>query len=321
MHIPRLVGLSILSLLAFAARGAEDFPTWAYPVAPPAAPGAPAAVDDESPRHVPGSTVALTKKDLAAHVVAVPDWHPEDHPAMPKVVSMGREPAVWACAYCHLPSGAGRPENTSLAGLTPAYFKQQVSDFKKGRRAGSEPRRAPQNFMVALAKAATDEEIAQAAGYFSSLKPEGFVRVVESDTVPRTYVAGAMLAKVPDGGVEPMGDRIIEFPEELARAENRDSRTTYLAYVPMGSLEKGAALSSGTSGRTLQCAVCHGPGLRGLADVPRLAGRSPSYLMRQLYDFRSGSRIGASGLMKPVVANLSLQDMVALSAYVASLKP
>ncbi len=322
MHFRSIAWLSLLSALAVASPGADVFPAWAYPVAAPADPNAVVPPDDTGLRHVPDSVVALPKGSLEPHLGTIPDWHSAEHPPMPRVVSAGREPAVWACAYCHLPNGAGRPENSSLAGLTPAYFKQQLSDFRNGRRAGSEPKRAPQNFMIALAKAATDEEMSQAAGYFASIKPESFVRVVESETVPRTFVAGAMLAKLPGGGWEPLGSRIIEFPEDLGRAENRDSRTTYLAYVPQGSLQRGAALAAAAvPGKTLQCALCHGPGLRGLGDVPRLAGRSPSYLMRQLYDFKRGSRTGASGLMKPVVAGLSQDDMIAIGAYVSSLTP
>jgi cytochrome c553 len=278
-------------------------------------------MDDGHLRHVPDSTVALALKDFAAHVTAVPDWHPEDHPPMPGIVSVGREPAVWACAYCHLPNGAGRPENASIAGLTPAYFKQQISDFRSGRRAGSEPARAPQNFMIALAKAATDAEVAKAADYFASLKPECYVTVVESEAVPVTYVAGAMLAKVAGGGTEALGDRIIEFPVDLGRAENRDPRTPYLAYVPVGSLAKGEAIAAGRRSSAQQCSICHGPGLKGLGDVPRLAGRSPSYIVRQLYDFKSGTRTGATGLMKPVAASLTQADMVAVAAFVSSLKP
>jgi cytochrome c553 len=320
MHLLRLTGLLIGSA-AIGISHADDFPAWAYPVPAPSANAPQEAPDDGRLRRVPGSEVALARKDFAAHVTAVPDWHPDEHPVMPKVVTLGREPAVWACAYCHLPNGAGRPENTSLAGLTPAYFKQQISDFRKGLRTGSEPMRAPENFMIALAKTVTDEETLEAANYFYALKPESYVKVVESDVVPRTYVAGAMLAEIPGAGVEPLGDRIIEFPVDLERAENRDPRTPYLAYVPPGSIEKGRSLAAGLGGRTLQCAVCHGLGLKGLGDVPRLAGRSPSYLMRQLYDFRSGTRIGATGLMKPVVANLNPSDMVALAAFVASLPP
>jgi cytochrome c553 len=57
----------------------------------------------------------------------------------------------------------------------------------------------------------------------------------------------------------------------------------------------------------------------GLADVPGIAGRSPSYLTRQLYDLQRGTRRGRSSpLMLPVVANLSADDMVAIAAYVAS---
>ena len=218
-----------------------------------------------------------------------------------------------------MPNGAGRPENASLAGLTQAYIKQQLADFKNGNRKGSEPNRAPQNFMIALAGALTEAEAAQAAAYFASLKPGSFVRVVEADTAPRSYVAGAMLARLPGGGTEPLGSRIIEMPEELARAENRDSRTPYVAFVPPGSIARGKALS--TSGTAFRCTICHGADLRGIGDIPRLAGRSPSYLMRQLYDYKSGTRTGGSGLMKVVVAGLSQDDMVALAAYISSQSP
>jgi cytochrome c553 len=56
--------------------------------------------------------------------------------------------------------------------------------------------------------------------------------------------------------------------------------------------------------------------------IPGLAGRSPSYLVRQLYDFQHGMRAGPwSPLMAPNVIKLTLDDMVALAAYAASLPP
>jgi cytochrome c553 len=71
-------------------------------------------------------------------------------------------------------------------------------------------------------------------------------------------------------------------------------------------------------GKTTACAGCHGPDLKGKDDVPPLAGRSPSYLARQLYDFQQGTRNGAAAaLMRPVVANLTHDDLVAITAYVA----
>ena len=299
---------------------AGELPAWAYPVNPSA--------EDSSPnggglRHVPDSPVAFSRSQIAAISGPVPDWHPEEHPVMPGIVSMGRAPAVYACGYCHLPSGAGRPENASVAGLSAAYIKAQMLAFRNGGRPGSEPRRGPQNAMIALAKAATDDEIGAAAAYFASAKLECFVRVVEATTVPRTIVAGWTLTYHPAGGTEPMGKRIIEMPEDFSRFEDRDSRTPYVAYVPVGSIGLGADLvATGARGRSVACATCHGPDLKGLADVPRLAGRSPTYLVRQLNDLRGGSRRGgAAELMKPVVAYLTDDDIIAIAAYLASRAP
>jgi cytochrome c553 len=297
-----------------------ELPAWAYPVNPA---GAAQIADDGSAKHVPNSTAVFTSAQIAAIDDEVPDWHPDEHPPMPAVVAKGRAPQVYACGYCHLPTGAGRPENTSLAGLTPAYIKQQMLAFRNGDRPGSEPTRLPQTLMIALAKAATETEIAEAAAYFASLKPVSFVRVVEMSSVPKTVVAGWTLTTAPGGGSEPIGNRIIEMPEDFERFEHRDSRTPYVAYVPMGSIARGAELiATGGGGKTVQCIACHGPDLKGLADVPRLVGRSPSYLIRQLYDLRNGTRKGgAAELMKPVVANLTDDDIMVLAAYLASREP
>lgn len=308
----------LLAVLA-SVPGAVDaeVPAWAYAVNPPTAQP---AIEDEKPQRVPGSTASFTRREIAAIAVQAPDWHPEEHPAMPGIVGRSREPRVYACAYCHLPNGAGRPENADLAGLSANYIKAQLTAFRQDRRSGSEPRRAPQTNMIALAKQLTESEIEATATYFAALTPMSFVKVVESATVPRTLIAGWMLKKAPGTSTEPIGDRIVELAEDVERFENRDSRTPYIAYVPTGSLARGAELvATGSSGRTLPCASCHGADLKGFADVPRIAGRSPSYIFRQLYDLRGATRTGAaSELMKPVVANLTDEDMVAIAAYLAS---
>ena len=70
------------------------------------------------------------------------------------------------------------------------------------------------------------------------------------------------------------------------------------------------------------CATCHGAGLKGLGNVPSIAGRSPSYIVRQLYDIQNGVRSGpATQLMKQPVAKLTLDDMIAIAAYTSSLHP
>ena len=294
-------------------------PAWAYPVNPPDDKPAP---DDGSLKHVPGSSKAMTRTQ-ALDSFNIPDWHPDEHPAMPDVVEHGRKPAVRGCGYCHLPNGLGRPENASLAGLPASYIEQQVADFKRGARVSSEPKMTPPAGMIVIAAAATDAEVKAAAGYFSSLKLKPWIRVVETQTVPKTHVSGSMFVQVEGGGSEPIGQRIIETPENLERTELRDAASGFIAYVPVGSVKKGEALViSGGAGKTTQCAVCHGPELRGLGPVPPLAGRSPSYIFRQLYDIQHGVRQGEwSELMRGPVARLSEEDLVSIAAYLASRTP
>jgi cytochrome c553 len=295
-----------------------SFPAWAYPWAPDFK----APPDDGVPRHVTDSAAAFTitqERDL----FFAPDWHPDDHPPMPDVVAHGRPPDVRACGSCHRTGGTGGPENASLAGLPAAYIVQQMADYKSGARKFAGPQRSPVLLMTAVAKAATDAEVQAAAAYFSSLKPKPNIKVVETDTVPATLVARVFYTIAKDGGTEPIGNRIVEVPVDVNQFEHRDSRSQFTAYVPNGSIAKGEALAkTGGSGTTTACVTCHGPDLRGVDGVPGIAGRSPSYLVRQIYDFQQHTREGSAGaVMAPVVEKLSQDDMISLAAYVSSLNP
>ena len=301
-----------------AAAQPEPYPAWAYPwdpdfVAPPA---------NDVPQRLPGSTAAVSWNQ-ARDLFFAPDWHPDDHAPMPDVVKSGRKPDVRACGSCHRAEGTGGPENSSLAGLPAAYFIQQIAEFKSGARKFSGPQRSSVLLMTAAAKAMTDAEVQAAADYFSKLKPKRIIKVVESDTVPTTYVARLFFVKQPAGGSEPLGRRIVEMPDDVEQFELRDTRSQFTAFVPVGSIAKGEALAkTGGAGTTIACAICHGPDLKGLGTIPGIAGRSPSYIVRQLYDFQQGVRAGTmSALMKPTVAKLSQDDMIALAAYSASLEP
>ena len=273
-------------------------------------------------RHVPDSPLSLTLSQVRDGFSS-PDWHPGDHPPLPEIVAHGHKPAVMACGYCHRASGTGGPENASLAGLPAGYIIQQMADFKSGARNTSLPLRAPPKNMIALAKAVSPAEIEEAAAYFSGLKLKPIIRVVETELAPKTQVHGWHLADLKNGGTEPIAERIIEVPEDLEQFVSRDSRSRFIAYVPPGSIQKGQALAStGGAGRTVQCAICHGPDLRGLGPIPGIAGRSPTYIVRQLYDMQHGVRAGiGAALMKPTVEKLTLGEIAALAAYAASLEP
>jgi len=305
--------ISLVVVVVAQAASAQTPPPWAYTVNPPPAPGAKPAPPDPWPQQVPGSAVSLTIAQTR-DAYNPPDWHPDAHPPMPASVSHGRPKEMRACGFCHLVNGQGRPENASLAGLPAAYIVQQMADFKSGDRKSAEPRMGPPNAMIQDAKAATDDEIKTAAAYFSSFPFRKWIRIVEAKEVPKTRIAGSMHVPTNDG-TEPLGQRIIELPGDLRRTELRDASSGFVAYVPAGSIAKGAALV-----RT--CGTCHGADLKGLGPVPPLAGRSPSYTVRQLFDLQQGVRQGPwSALMKSAVEKLSLDDMIAIAAYTASREP
>jgi cytochrome c553 len=288
--------------------------TWAFPVAdkniPPGDP-------DSVVRKLPGSTKTYTQGQID-DLFNPPDWFPEEHAPMPRVVQHGSGTIALGCASCHLASGLGHPESANLTGLSASYIQRQLSDFKSGLRTDARKR------MSSFAQSLSEEDIKQAAEWFASLKPIPRDRVVEADTVPKSYVTeGTRRYAWPDGGTEPLGHRIIELPQDPLRITIRDPHSGFTDYVPVGSIARGEELvTTGGSGKTIACTICHGPSLTGLGEVPRIAGHDPIYIVRQLYGFQNGARNSSMAeLMKAVVARLDGDDIIAIAAYVASRAP
>ncbi len=314
-----LFGMVLLSVSQVAASqqttGANSVMPWAYVLNDPDAQTG-EAPDPNEIVTVPGSDVSMPRSAININD-GPPDWHPDGHPVMPDLVSSGGGEGVVACGYCHLPNGQGKPENASVAGQPYEYIVQQMSDWRNGLRKTGEPRMGPPSFMERIGLAATDEEARIAAEYFSAMSFRPWIRVVETDTVPETQFAGWIHEVIEGGGMEAIGTRIVETPVDLKRTKLRDDASGFVAYVPTGSVARGREMVESEG-----CAVCHGEGLRGLGPVPALAGRSPTYVARQLYDFQQGTRNGAwSDLMDDAVANLQIGDIVNLAAYTASLAP
>jgi cytochrome c553 len=247
-----------------------------------------------------------------------PDWFPEEHGPAPRSVKGEAGATIQACGSCHLMSGQGHPESADIAGLPAEYIVRQMKYFKSRARK-EEDRMGP------IARVTSDEEVRLAAEYFAAIKPIPFVKVIETATPPKTYVAtaGRHRVIVPGGGTEPIGHRIIQIPEDPYRTAIRDPHSLFIAYVPPGSIARGEALvKTGGSGKTISCAICHGDALTGLGEVPRIAGLQPVYIARQLITIQNGSSAGtAVALMKKAVANLSEDDIISISAYLGSLSP
>ncbi len=244
---------------------------------------------------------------------------------MPTAVKGGAGTKNFACGFCHLPEGPGRTESQDVAGMPADYLYRQLMDMKNGARTLMAPTYGPQANMIVTAKAWSDADLKAAAEYFSKLKypSPNHVKVVEAAEVPAHRPNAFVYEFEKEGAKEPIGDRIIEGPDNFERFEQRDWRVAFTAYVPPGAIQRGAALAKGDSAKGLPaCDTCHGAGLKGGVVAPPIAGRYPTGIFRQLYAFKSGSRNSlAAGFMKPMVASLSQKDMIDLAAYVGSLKP
>lgn len=307
------------------AQAADPPPSWAFPVNPPSrssASGAadPGPADPGRLEHVAGSPVTYTDRQLDDEFFTA-DWFPAEHPPMPRIVASGRKPA-WPCAMCHGVMGNGGPAEAALPGLPASYIIEQVKEFRAGRRAAAQAAMESAHHMVLEARMVSDADLDAAARYFSRLRFTSHFHVVESATVPRTRVGLVSLrVKIPGGGTEPLGERIIEVPDDAGQWELGNPHADFTAYVPQGSIARGERLVASGDGAA-PCRSCHGPDLRGLGNVPPLAGRSPSYLARQLYDIQHGTRRGpAVALMQPEVAHMTPADRIAIVAYLGSLPP
>ncbi len=320
----RLIAEALILGLVAAAPGTDSeqtVPAWLFPSNSTL--DAPLAVDPEERVSFRGSRVSYRRSQLTDLHLAV-DWHPDEHEPMPKVVARGRGEDTYACGYCHTPTGQGRPENAVLAGLPPAYIEEQVDAFRTGtRRSAWHGAYRPADLMRRTVEHLSHEDLVQAAEYFSRQKLHSRVRVMEVSHVPRWHVIGLVYTALPDGGMEELGGRLMEFSASAADHEMRDDRMQYVAYVPIGSIARGSAIASGEiEGGANACVSCHGAQLKGLGAAPPLAGRSPTYLLRSLFAFRDGRRTGASAAqMAQVAGSLDERDLIAVAAYAASLRP
>ena len=313
----KLIFLLLFPLAAGGAEAASSYPDWAYAVPTPQN-EAHAPKDDGTFFTLPGASTHFTRGQISgANHTAPADWYPQDHPPMPSLVAKGDAArGITACAGCHYPNGKGRPQNAGIAGLNADYLARQLREMKNGKRKSAEPRKANAFEMVGFAKAMTAAEMREAAAYYASLPPTAPIKVVETETVPGMRSQEGLWLPDKSAGREPIGQRLIETPVDVDREQLRDPHAGFIAYVPPGAVAKGHHLAA-----LLNCAQCHGGRLTGSGSTaPGIAGRSPSYLARQLYDLQQGTRHGElSAPMRQVAAGLSGTDMVNLTAYLASL--
>jgi cytochrome c553 len=98
---------------------------------------------------------------------------------------------------------------------------------------------------------------------------------------------------------------------------NAKAGTTKEKYVKLGS----KIFSGGVTG-VIACTACHGPKGDGLdaAGFPKISGQKIQYVIKQLNDFKNGSRTGsANSMMNDIAAKMNDEQIEAIANYLAGL--
>lgn len=98
---------------------------------------------------------------------------------------------------------------------------------------------------------------------------------------------------------------------------NKSFLGAFLAVSLSAAMPLAAADIEAGKTKSAVCAGCHGAdGNSANPEWPTLAGQSPQYMVKQLKDFKAGTRENAT--MAPMAAALSEEDMEDVAAFYAS---
>jgi len=116
------------------------------------------------------------------------------------------------------------------------------------------------------------------------------------------------------------GERINQAMQAQAKNLSEEDINNFGAYFAVQETVKAGGdreLAKQGKSKAAICLGCHGATGEGVGGNPRLAGQHPAYLAGQLNNFKNGSR--KHGAMQAIAANLSNEDINALSAYFGDL--
>lgn len=166
--------------------------------------------------------------------------------------------------------------------------------------------------MAAAARTVSRADLHAAAFYFASLQPQRHARVIEAATIPRAAPEG-FLYRFDTTARESLGNRIIEGATDAEHHRLHAPHEQTIAYVPVGSLARGATLANHDTANFPACTACH------TTDFIGIGGASPTYIVRQLAGFRSRARNDPGAApMQAVAAKLRDDQIIDLAAYIGS---
>ena len=249
------------------------------------------------------------------------DWYPDDHPPMPEIVARGREsdklravrplPLSERTGQARERSGrrpARRVHPAAAGGVQERHAAERRPEEGQHQRNDSD-RPAPDRRRDEGGRPSISRPSSGGHGSRSS-RPRPCRR--------RSPGMNGLFLPQPGNETEPLGKRILEVPEnpDVHRAGARPAigharlRARRQHQARRGDRHDGRR-EDGGSARSATAPIC-----RASAPFHRIADRQTSYIARQLYDYQAGTR--ESPLMKPVVAKLTEDDMIAIAAYLGS---
>jgi cytochrome c553 len=114
------------------------------------------------------------------------------------------------------------------------------------------------------------------------------------------------------------------FATGLSDADMQDIAAYFAAQIPTAPPNPGDPMKL-EAGRTLvrahHCDSCHMPGLVGQQHIPRLAGQSYEYLLKQLRAYKAQTRTDLDGSMTMAAQPLSAEDIESLAYYISHVGP
>jgi cytochrome c553 len=114
------------------------------------------------------------------------------------------------------------------------------------------------------------------------------------------------------------------FAMGLSDADMQDIAAYFAGQTPTAPPNTGdpATLEAGrTRVQAQHCDSCHMPGLIGQQHIPRLAGQSYEYLLKQLRAYKAQTRTDLDGSMTMAAQPLSAADIESLAYYIAHVGP
>ena len=117
-----------------------------------------------------------------------------------------------------------------------------------------------------------------------------------------------------------MGDKAKQLSEEQMFAiglfyQSMRPTVTLVADAKLAQVGEFVYERGNTHTALPACVTCHGSAARGTAELPRLAGQHPDYIVRQMQAFKDRSRSNDSAIMHLVAERITELELQAVAAY------